>query len=553
MPRPITLAPSPVSMARKVIDPIAFTKKFWPHVTLYREQKEILYSVRDNFETMCVAGNMLGKDFVTGLAILYFFLSRHPVRIVTTSVDASQLEGVLWGEIRRFIQTSVIPLDATQGGPILVNHMKLRKVIDGDVDALSYAIGRVAEKGEGMLGHHIATTEDGIPRTLFCCDEASGVDDATYEAAEKWMKRSLVIGNPFPCENFFRRGVKEGSKESPVPGEGLLRKVIKIRGEDSPNVRYARAEEAAGRQPSNRILVEGVLPYRDYVIRRATWDKVQQCIGLDAEFYEGAEVLLYPPLWLNYAETVAEIVAALVAAGKLKRTAEAMGIDPAEGGDSTSWVIVDKYGVLEWITKKTPDTTVIPNETIALIKRYGLKPENVLLDRGGGGKQAADTIRERGYQVRTVSFGEPASDVDALKRQRTRTEREEAGEEPKTYKNRRVEMYDLLSQAFDPAAYPRPVAGQPIEMKKVDGVYVPIGFGLPASMGEIRRQLAPIPRQYDEEGKQVLPPKQKRDKNDKRTTLTEMIGRSPDDADALALANFARVRKPTRFVIGAAF
>ena len=192
-------------------DPMRMASMLWPHVTFYREQREIIYSVRDNDETFVPAGNMLGKDFVSAFIALWFFMSRHPCRIVTTSVDATQLEGVLWGEIRRFIQESAVPLDSTKGGPLLVNHMHLRKVMpDGQVDGLSYMLGRVAAKGEGMLGHHIPKTGDGIARTLFLADEASGVDDESYNRADTWAERKLIIGNPYPCTNFFKKGVKGG-------------------------------------------------------------------------------------------------------------------------------------------------------------------------------------------------------------------------------------------------------------------------------------------------------------------------------------------------------
>lgn len=138
----------------------------------------------------------------------------------------------MWGEIRRFIQTSRIPLEESEGGPLVVNHLHIRKIAvaghtimneEGKalpprkrgsqvkaVDGLSYLIGRVSAKGEGLLGHHIADVGDGIPRTLFVADEASAIDDETYDAASTWANRKLVIGNPLPCQNFFKRGVKEG-------------------------------------------------------------------------------------------------------------------------------------------------------------------------------------------------------------------------------------------------------------------------------------------------------------------------------------------------------
>ena len=265
----------------RVIDPVKFQQLCWPNVHLYDKQKEILYSVRDNDETFVPAGNMLGKDFVAALCVLWFFVSRHPCRIITTSVDGTQLESVLWGEIRRFIQSSDYKL------PILNNHLHLRKLIHSEVDGLSYVLGRVAAKGEGMLGHHIAKTGDGVPRTLFVADEASGVDAISYTRADTWADRKLIIGNPYPCTNFFFKGVKAGNQKAEDNGH-LYRNVIKIKGEDSPNVRFAVSQIGEGDTPSGEMLVPGVLSYGDYKKRRETWDEIRQCVGLDAEFYEGS-------------------------------------------------------------------------------------------------------------------------------------------------------------------------------------------------------------------------------------------------------------------------
>ena len=69
------------------------------------------------------------------------------------------------------------------------------------------------------------------------------------------------------------------------------RRVITIRAEDSPNVRLALAQRAAGKVPTGKVLVPGVLTWEQYLHHRATWDKMRQCIGLDAKFYLGAELL----------------------------------------------------------------------------------------------------------------------------------------------------------------------------------------------------------------------------------------------------------------------
>lgn len=186
----------------------------WPTIRLAEYQRDIMQSVEENDETVVVAGNMLGKDCISAIIAITFFLSRNPCRIVTTSADAPQLEAVLWGEIRRWIGESRYNLDSKKGGPLLINHLHIRKVLnpaDGTLCPLSYIIGRVSAKGEGLLGHHIAETGNGIPKTLLIVDEASGVEDEAFERSDTWAKRKLVIGNPYPCANFFFKAVKGGN------------------------------------------------------------------------------------------------------------------------------------------------------------------------------------------------------------------------------------------------------------------------------------------------------------------------------------------------------
>lgn len=199
----------------RVIDPLEFAAIMWPHVNFYDKQRQIIYSVMETPETYVPAGNMLGKDFVAGFLALWFFLTRHPCRVVTTSVDGTQLEGVLWGEIRRFIQEAAHPLNSEQGGPLVVNHLQLRKIVKGQVCGLSYCIGRVAAKGEGLLGHHIPRVGDKIPRTLAILDEASGCADISFDRMDTWAERMLVIGNPYPCENRFKKAVMAGDVLAP--------------------------------------------------------------------------------------------------------------------------------------------------------------------------------------------------------------------------------------------------------------------------------------------------------------------------------------------------
>lgn len=516
----------------KILDPLEFAKLCWPHVTFYKQQKEIIYSVRDNDETFAVAGNMLGKDFVAAFIVLWYFVSRQPCRILTTSVKDTHLD-ILWGEIGWFIRESKYPLEAKHGGLLIINHHHIRKMYKGERCPLSKVIGQVASDitAESMQGYHIKQTGDGIPRTMFVADEASSLPDSYYTMADTWANRKFVFGNPWECQNFFKHAVKgrpgtrdKGGDIRAPNNEHFWRKVIKITADDSPNVRYGKAQVKLGKKPE--ILIPGVKPYEEYMRNRDRWDEVRQCICLDAEFWEGPDELMFPPIWLNGAEKLAKGLTR-------PRRGEAMGVDPAEGSDRTAWAITDFRGLIHLESKKTPDTSKIPGITLALAREYRVPMEKIFFDRGGGGKQHADKLREQGHKVQTVAFGE--SVMPARKHGLTPlAQRNLADEVRYAYKNRRAQMYGILRELINPDR---------------EGP----GFAIPAEYVELRRQLAPIPLRWDQEGRMMLLPKNRVGKTSIVETLTELIGCSPDEADALALAVYGMQAKRTRPRAGRAF
>lgn len=316
-----------------------------------------------------------------------------------------------------------------------------------------------------------------------------------------------------------------------------FRKIITITAEDSPNVRRARLQLARGMEPDNTEVVPGVLTWQEYQFRRKTWDPIRQSIGLDAKFYEGAEILLFPSLWLD-----SSALAARALVGRARK-ALGIGIDPAEGGDKTAMAAVDQYGLIELRSRRTPDTSVVCDEALAFMAQHGVPADRVIFDRGGGGKEHADLLRRRGYKVRTVAFGE-AITLDPVRRLRMLEERLDQREEHHAYVNRRAQMYGELSLLIDPN-WPSVVADVVVE-----GCWaIPEGItGDPSDeRSELRHQLAPIPREYDE-GRLRLRSKSRKpgqDENDHKT-LTELIGHSPDEADAVVLAVHAMLHRESR-------
>jgi hypothetical protein len=290
-----------------------------------------------------------------------------------------------------------------------------------------------------------------------------------------------------------------------------------------------------GLEPDDKVLIPGVLSWQEYQRRLKVWDEMRQCIGLHGKFYEGREVKLYPPEWLDRAQEIADKL-------PKDRTGKAMGIDAAEGGDNSVWAVVDERGLIYMEAMKTNDTNDIPGTTIAIGRRFGVSPDRWIFDRGGGGREHADRLRAMGYNCASIGFGEAVQDPQAWKRTANYIPKKEvrnALEERYIYKNRRAELYGTLRLALDPSV-------------------LELGFGLPSSLINIKRidggpslreQLEILPLWYDKEGRLYLPPKRReshRSKTDKDTipNITDMLdGHSPDEADALVLACYGMTFK----------
>jgi hypothetical protein len=565
------------------IDPLELGALLWPNDKWASFQKRVVYSVWNNIETIVKAGNKLGKDWMGGFIAPLFFLTRHPCRVVTTSAKDDHLR-VLWGEIGQRIRTARTPLDIKNGGPLLINHQSIGKLVDGERCPLSYLKGMVAgaDSMASMQGHHIPITGDGIPRTMFMCDEASSVNHEYYRMARSWFNRAYIFGNPWPCNNFFYHAFKgqpntkdtggdiegEGYLGCPLPPQkGYRRKVFTLRADDSPNVRLGEAQVRAGKKPTNEILVPGLKPYDEYAADRRQWDAIQQCVSLDGEFYEGQEVRMFPQPWLQASIQLAKRWRMThPGTGKQRTTAKGVGIDCAMGGDDTAMCAVDDCGVLELVSKKTLDTNIIVGEVEAFVRRWNISWDRVFFDISGGGKQHADRLRAKGHNVRTIHFGsQPSDEVDLLHRQKSDRKRtQDIVERRIAYRNRRAEMYGNLRELLDPGilALPQKERNEVLrgimgswhgdeEWGRTDINYY--GFAIPPgayddpfkdanAFSELHRQMGPIPLTYTEEGIVWLIPKHKKDINDERPNLTALLGCSPDELDATVLAVHAMLR-----------
>ena len=573
-------------------DPVVFGKIVWPDNTFYDRQCDMIYGVRDSSETCVVGCNGSGKDHTSGYICATMFIApwlyysleyvrqvqagtpkdwpmrmRHTRRIFTTSASEEHLR-VLWAEMGKWLSTSKIPLLVQDGGDLVLNDLELRFKDEMHLKKPpNYMIGGVAAKPEKFSGHHARYT-------LAVGDEASGLGDVVDERFSPWAKRRLYIGNAERCENFYRKKVQQvlGKSKSKVQGtidvlpEDGVRGIkyystcLRLRAEDSPNVVLAVKQKERGETPTNDIVTMGVVTWSEYVDRRKNLHPMRQSVVLDSVWYEGASCNLIDPDWF----TAANAYGALPWDGRGGRRPPPvapfyLGIDCAEGGDDTSWVLIDRHGVLKIVSLKTADTNVIYGRTIDFMREHKVDASNVLFDRGGGGKQCADRLRAAGYAVRTVSFGTIKNEPQRA--MRLFGQKKETVEQKDEAKSRRSEMYldlrGLLEIPLQPGDVADPIIVDALNSAANQKPPLPnrARFALPLPMcEELIRELACVPLRYDELGRFDLIPKQKDKKHpddpEDQNTFRYLIGRSPDIADAFALAVHGMEHKPSRGMAG---
>ncbi len=527
----------PAQEAKKFLgDPILFAKYHWPEMRFYAKQVEMLRSVRDNVETFVHAGHKLGKDRASAVAVLWFFMSRKPARVIICGSSTESIRDTLWGEIENLIREA-----ERNGRPfnVKVNHLRLEKRIFGkpnETEPLDYVEAKVVKKGEALHGHHLDDSSG--PRLMFVFSEATAIDDEHYDAAQTQMHRLLVCANPMKTDGFFYRVCRAGNVMHPLKDGTKLINVIHIDGErDSPNVVFGKRWVAAGRKGEPPRVIPGVLSYTDYLIRQ-TWPEAMRRVRLHGLFLDESKDKLFSSDMLDAMQTIGAKLLEYRARCKAKAcqcqslipaSADmaplwqpkhgrlSMGVDVGQGQAATVWTAVGRYGVLHKVSKQTPNTASISGWTIKLAKRWRIAPENIAIDIGGGGKMIVDQLHEAGYEVLGVGFGEKPND-------------------PSEYNSLRVEMYAEAAKLMM-GSHVQAMLELPVER------WLPHWscMGLLPGDSMLRQDLHVLPREFDGEGKLRLPPKSRRAgrHGSAEKTIEDMLGRSPDDGDSFVLAVYA--------------
>tara|TARA_R110000787_G_scaffold239260_1_gene345396 strand:+ start:652 stop:2055 length:1404 start_codon:yes stop_codon:yes gene_type:complete len=190
-----TLNPFVAFLQKYQNDPCKFVEQVLK-VTPDAWQKELLNQVALSTRKISVrSGHGTGKSTVASWVIIWYFLTKHPCKIVLTAPTSSQLFDALFSEVKSWIRK--LP----EGLQALLEVTSDRVVLlSAPQDAFISCRTARAETPEAMAGVH----SDNV---LLVIDEASGIPEKVFEAAAGSMSgescSTLMLGNPVRTSGSF--------------------------------------------------------------------------------------------------------------------------------------------------------------------------------------------------------------------------------------------------------------------------------------------------------------------------------------------------------------
>lgn len=165
-------------------NPLVFHNSLFDN-RLWQKQVEIFEAVRDRAMVAVSSGNTIGKSRITAEIALWYLLTHHPSKVITTAPTFNQVENILWKEIGTLYSKARVPI----GGKILDTRL--------DMSDEWFALGLSTDEVNRFQGFH-------SPHLMVLIDEALGVEPMIWEAIiGLHPEKVLAIGNPLEATGEF--------------------------------------------------------------------------------------------------------------------------------------------------------------------------------------------------------------------------------------------------------------------------------------------------------------------------------------------------------------
>ena len=246
-------------------DPVAYVRQRFG-VELTWQQAQILEAIAPPGAKVSVrSGHGIGKSSSAAFIVLWHLETHNFAKIPCTAPTAHQLRDVLWGEIskwrRHADEQSALRGDHPDLYLTQLFHLTQDRLYDLAAPEWA-ATARTARKEtpEALAGFHAR-------HLLYVIDEASGVEEAIFEAAEGALStpeaRVLMLGNPTRNSGTFAASHKQNrgdytalhfrSQDSPLVDAGYRQRLVRKWGDGSNEVRV-RADGDFPRQEDDVLI-----------------------------------------------------------------------------------------------------------------------------------------------------------------------------------------------------------------------------------------------------------------------------------------------------------
>lgn len=354
-------------------DPVRFAEEILGMRT-WSAQRRILEAYVRHKRVTVRSGHKIGKSNTAAIIALHFYCSLDDARVVFTSTTARQVDAILWRELGKIRSKAGCCLTcreacraARRPEPRPCAHSSL---IGGTMNSLARSgfraddfreisgfTARDAEAVAGISGANL----------LYIPDEASGIDDAIFEAIEgnrAGGARIVMFSNPTRTEGEFYLSHTDKAMKLDASGAPVV-------DADGKPVGFYYAIQVSSEETPN------VVERRDVIPGLASWEWVDEKRlewGVDSPLYK---VRVKGEFVTAESGKIISIALISEAEGRWEDASEEgrlhIGLDPAGdgvNGDETAWAVRRGQRVIKVTARRGLSVDGIVEETLGLIRTH---------------------------------------------------------------------------------------------------------------------------------------------------------------------------------------